>query len=542
MEHYGLWGLLPPLLTIILALLTKDVIVSLFAGIFSGTMVLAGGNPFLALTMLTDTLANSLADGWNIRIFLFCGMLGALVGMLGKTGSAWAFGKWASKGIKTKTGALLFTWFFGLIIFIDDYFNSLTIGTVMRPLSDRTKTSRAKLAYVLDSTAAPVCILAPISSWVVTVIGQIKGSAGFEKLGVNEFTYFLKVIPFNLYAIFAILMVIVITLTHRDFGPMAESEERAEKGKGLFDEDRFGAVAGKVTERAEKSHANAFDMLFPIGLLIVMAISFFPITTWLGKIDGKTITTFGEAMQAVSLTQAFNDTDASKALFYAIIFTITVTYAYYFIRKLLDLKSSADSIIEGIKSMVPALIILTMAWSIGSIIKETPAKGGLGLSKYLSDLVVSGGFPLWLLPILVFLLACIISFSTGTSWGTFLIMIPIIMPISIGLAEAQGLVGDALLAATLAPIGAILGGAIFGDHSSPISDTTILSSTGASCPHLEHVATQVPYAIFVATAAMAGHLVGGVTLNPYLALATTAVLFVIGVYLLPKIWQAKRAR
>ena len=535
MDHFGIWGIIPPLLTIVLALVTRDVILSLFVGILSGTMIVAGGNPALALMNLTDTMASSLADSWNIRIFMFIALLGALLGMLGRTGSAYAFGAWASSKIKTRTGTLLFTWFFGIIIFIDDYFNSLTIGTVMRPLTDNKGISRAKLAYILDSTAAPVCIIAPISSWVVTVMSYIKDSDGFHKLGITEFTYFIQVIPYNFYALLAIFMVLFIIFTHRDFGPMARSEHRAQKGHGLFDEKRYGAVMGKVDERRDAIGAKAMDMLVPIILLIVLAISFFPITTWNGAVDGESILSFGQAMAQIPMGQAFNDTDASVALMYAMIITLVCTYFYYMVRRLMTVKESADAIIDGMKSMVPALIILTMAWTIGSIIKSSPADGGLGLSSYLSEVVVEGGFPLNLIPMVVFVLSCVISFSTGTSWGTFAIMIPIIMPISVALAEQAGLEGSMLMSATLAPIGAVLGGAIFGDHASPISDTTILSSTGANCPHLEHVATQVPYALLIAVAALVGHVVTGATLDVRIGLVVAFGLTFVGVYSLPKL-------
>jgi len=534
MDDFGIWGIIPPALTIILALVTKDVILSLFVGIFSGAMIVAGGNPALAMMNLTDTLASSLSDSWNIRIFMFCGLLGALVGMLAKTGAAWAFGQWASKRVKTKAGALLFTWFFGLIIFIDDYFNSLTIGTVMRPITDENKVSRAKLAYILDSTAAPVCIIAPISSWVVTVMSYIKSSKGFDQLEISEFAFFIQVIPYNIYALFAILMVVFIAVSGRDFGPMKKSEERAANGEGLFNKDRFGDAAGSISEDHNNSKAHFSDMLMPIGLLIILAVIFFPVTTWMGAVDGKTITSFSDAMSSIPLGKAFNDTDASVALMYAMVVTITITYIYYIGRKLLSIKTAANAMIDGFKSMVPALIILTLAWSIGSIIKSSPEDGGLGLANYLSHLVVDGGFQVYLLPVVVFMLSCLISFSTGTSWGTLAIMVPITMPISVALGQAAGFDGAELLNASLAPLGAVLGGAIFGDHASPISDTTILSSTGANCPHLEHVATQLPYAGFVAGVAIIGHITAGLTRQPYVSLIVSAAVFVAGLFFLTR--------
>lgn len=542
METYGIWGLIPPLLTIVLALVTKDVVIALFLGILSGTLMLAGGNPLVALIKLSDILADSLNDGWNLRIFLFTALMGVLVGMLSKTGSAYAFGKWASKRIKTKVGALLFTWFFGILIFIDDYFNSLTIGTVMKPLTDRNKVSRAKLAYILDSTAAPVVIMAPVSTWVVYVMSVIKDSDGFASLGMNEMSYFIRVIPFNYYAIFAVLMVGFITLTKKDFGPMLRSEHRAENGLGLFDEEKFGAVAGQVEEKYDEKFlegAKPFDMLVPIILLIVLCFIMFPVTSWLGRGYGEDFGSFSENVANVSLGAAFNDSDASKAMMDATIMTLVLSYLYFLIRRRLTIKTAGEAVVEGLKSMVPALMILVMAWGIGGLIKSSPEDGGLGLTTFLANAMVEGGFPLAMLPVVVFLISCVLSFSTGTSWGTFAIMIPLTMPIAIGLGDSMGLTGAALVKASLVPVGAILGGAIFGDHSSPISDTTVLSSTGAGVPHLEHVATQVPYAVFVAICALFGHLIGGITRSAVLGLAVTAVLFVVGVYVLPKVWGAK---
>lgn len=540
MEHFGILALLPPVLTVVLAIWSKDVVISLFLGIISGTLIVAGGNPYFALIGLTDLLADMLADGWNIRIILFCGLLGSLVGMWNKTGAAFAFGSWAGKKLKTRVGVLLFTWIFGILIFIDDYFNSLTIGACMKPVCDEKKISRAKLAYILDSTAAPVCILAPISSWVITVMSYTKSAEGFDRLGISEFEYFIRTIPFNLYAIFAILMVFFISFKGRDFGPMVRSEARAEKGIGLFDEKRFGIVAGKMDAKAQSSNAAWFDFLIPLIVLVISAVFFFPMTTWMGAVDGEAVKTLGAAMSSMSLGEAFNNTDASKALFYSIMFTIVISYVYFLARRLLTISSSSEAIIEGLKSMIPAILILSLAWSIGFIIKKAPEDGGVGLANFLSKIVVNGGFPLWLLPVVVFLISCVISFSTGTSWGTMAIMIPIAMPIAIALGEKIGLSGDALINSTLVPIAAVMGGAVFGDHCSPISDTTILSSTGANCPHLEHVATQMPYAIFVAICAVFGTLAAGIAGSALVGLAVTGVFFALGLGLLPKIWGVEK--
>lgn len=523
MEHYGWLSLLPPVITVALALLTKEVIFSLFAGVFAGYLIVNGWNPVTALIDATDGIANSLNDGWNIRIILFCALLGAFVGLMQATGAANAFGKWMASKVKSRKGTLIITWLFGIFIFIDDYFNSLTIGTVMRPVTDEQRISRAKLAYILDSTAAPVSVLAPISSWVVTIMSIIKGSDGFSKLGVSEFTFFILLIPINLYAILAILMVLQ-TILRKDFGPMAKSEDRALKGLGLYNEE-FGQPTGEVKEGiVVKERARAIDMILPILVLVGLAVIFFPVTTYLGAIDGENIHTFSEAVKSMTLKEAFNNTDASKALFYASLFTLVFASIYFMVRGLLTVQKVGEAIVSGIKSMVPALVILTLAWTIGTVIKSSPEDGGLGLSKYLAHLVTSGGFPLWALPTVVFIVAAAISFATGTSWGTFAIMIPVAMPIAIALAEK---IGANLLNSALVTVGASIGGAIFGDHCSPISDTTILSSTGAGCPHLEHVATQLPYAIFVMVVSAVGYLIAGIFDNPIAGFVSALVTFFV---------------
>lgn len=534
MEHFGLWGIIPPLLAIILALVTKEVILSLSLGILSGTLIIAGGNPFLAVTIFTDKLANMVSDSWNIRILLFCALLGAFVSMLSKTGSTKAFGLWASKFLKTKRSVLVFTWFFGLLIFIDDYFNSLSVGTVMRPACDEKKISRAKLAYILDSTAAPVCILAPISTWVVTVMSYIRDSQGFQDLNISEFVYFLRMIPYSIYPILAILFVFLISTVFKDFGPMYISEKNAEEGK-LFDEERYGACPGNI-EGGSNDSAKWYDMVISLIVLIIVCIALFPITTYLSLVGTEGINTFFEAVSSISLSQAFLDTDASKALFYGAVISIIVTYIYYVARRLLNVRSAGNAIIEGVKSMVPALIVLALAWTIGNVIRATPEEQGLGLAAFLSETVGRGSFPLWMLPTITYLLACVISFATGTSWGTFAIMIPITLPIATALATANGYTGDPMLNVLLISTGAVISGAVFGDHCSPISDTTILSSTGSNCPLLEHVATQIPYSMLIAISSLVGIIVGGITLNAVLALFTAALVMTILALIAPKVY------
>ena len=535
MEHYGLLGIIPPLLAIILALVTKEVIISLTLGILSGTLIIAHGNVFTAITIFTDKVAEMSGDAWNIRILLFCALLGAFVSMLSKTGATKAFGLWSSKYLKTKKSILIFTWFFGLIIFIDDYFNSLSVGTVMRPVSDQNKISRAKLAYILDSTAAPVCILAPISTWVVTVMSYIRDSEGFESLNISEFIFFIKMIPYSVYPLLTLAFVVLISLVFKDFGPMKRSEDNAQNGK-LFDEELYGACPGNM-EISSNNQAKWYDMVIAILVLIIVCIVMFPVTTYMGLVGSDGIETFSQAMSSISLNQAFLDTDASKALFYGAVISLMIMYIYYVARRLLSVRSAGNSIMEGVKSMVPALVVLALAWSIGSVIKSSPADGGLGLASFLSEAVKGGGFPLWILPAIGYLLGCVISFSTGTSWGTFAILIPIVIPIANGLAAANGYTDNALLNVLLINVGSVVSGAVFGDHCSPISDTTILSSTGSNCPLLEHVATQIPYAGLVAISAFIGVIVGGITLNPIAALLTGFIVMCVLALLAPKFYD-----
>lgn len=538
MEHYGLFGIIPPILAIILALVTKEVIISLTLGILSGTLIIAHGNPFLAVIIFTDKVAEMTGDAWNVRILLFCALLGAFVSMLSKTGATKAFGLWASKYLKTKKSVLMFTWFFGIIIFIDDYFNSLSVGTVMRPACDEKKISRAKLSYILDSTAAPVCILAPISTWVVTVMSYIRDSEGFASLNMSEFIFFIRMIPYSIYPILALAFVVLISLWLKDFGPMKRSEEDAQKGK-LFNEELYGACPGNL-ETSSNDTAKWFDMVIAITVLIIACIIMFPITTYMGLIGSEgneEIKTISQAAYSMSIGEAFTQTDASKSLFYGAVISLIIMYIYYLARKLLNVRSAGNSIMEGVKSMVPALVVLALAWTIGNVIKSSPEEGGLGLATFLSETVKGGGFPLWILPAIGYLLGCVISFSTGTSWGTFAIMIPIIIPIATGLANANGFAGEAMLNVLLINVGAVVSGAVFGDHCSPISDTTILSATGSNCPLLEHVTTQIPYAVLVAIASFIGILIGGISLNPALALSSGFVVMCLMGLLAPKFYS-----
>ena len=533
-ENMGFWSVLPPLLTIIIALVFKDVVLALITGIFSGLLIVNHGDAASAISQMVDRIASSLTDSWNIRIFLFCALLGSFVAVLSKTGSANAFGAWAANKIKSRRGTLTFTFFFGILIFIDDYFNSLSVGTAMRPVCDRMKISRAKLAYLLDSTAAPICIIAPVSSWVVTVMSYVRKSEGFGKLGISEFDFFLRMIPYNLYVIFTLLFIVALIIFQRDFGPMLRAEKSAvEEGK-LFDAEKYGEI---VSEEYNSGSGNAkpVDMIFPLIVLIGVAVASFPLTTYYGVVKSGKVKSMSEAYNSMSMLDAFRNTDVSCALFYTIVVALCVVILWFLCRRLLKLDEISSSIVSGIQSMMPALVILVLAWTIGGVIRNSPAEGGVGLANYLAQIVRSGSFPFVLLPCSVFLLSCLIAFSTGTSWGCMAIMIPLTMPLA--MAASETLAPSAQLGAVLFITSAAVGGAIFGDHASPISDTTILSATGAGCPCLEHVATQLPYAVFIAGCSVLGYIAGSFFMSLPIAILTAFAVFVAGVVFIPRIYK-----
>lgn len=534
MTSYGYLSLLPPLIAIICAFISKDVIVSLCLGVLSGLLIINNYDIFSAVLAFADLLAKLVGDSWNVRILMFCAMLGALVAMLSATGAASAFGQWASTKVRSRRGAGLMSFVFGVFIFIDDYFNSLAVGTIMRPISDKMRVCRAKLAYILDSTAAPVCIIAPISSWVVTVMSALDKTYGFEKLNMTPFEFFIHSIIYNLYAISTLIFVLYIIISGRDFGPMAKAQALATNSGKLFNEHKYGACAAHLSEE-KNERAKPIDMLLPLILLVLSAVIFFPLSTYLASIDGEKITSLAQAYASMSLSDAFKNTDASVALFYAITWTILLSYIYFIARGLLSLSKASASLELGIKSMVPALIILALAWCLGTIIKAAPSDGGLGLGFFLSEIFKDASYLVAFLPLAMFIISAIMAFATGTSWGTFAIMIPLAMPIILALMDGADY--DQTLTMTLMSIAAVLSGAVLGDHISIISDTTILSSTGAGCPHLEHVSTQMPYALFVAIACAAGFLAGAMAQSLAIAWVATLALMFGGIIMLSKLTE-----
>lgn len=478
-ETYSTPGsLLPPVIAIGLALLTKEVYSSLFIGIVIGALLYANGNLELMLnTMLFNGdggLVTKLSDPWNVGIIIFLIILGIMVALMNKVGGSAAFGQWASKNIKTRVGAQLATIGLGILIFVDDYFNCLTVGSVMRPVTDRHKISRAKLAYLIDATAAPVCIIAPVSSWAAAVTSSIP-----KDFGVNGFSMFLSTIPFNFYALCSILMMLALTVMKFDFGPMRLHEENAAAG------DLFTTPArpfGNVDDENGNPAGAVIDLVFPVGVLIFCCIIGMIYTG--GYFTGETF------------IDAFAGADASKGLVLGSTVTLLATFGFYMSRDVMSFRDFTDCIPVGFKAMVAPVMILSLAWTLSGM------TGLLGAKHYVHDLVAgSAGELQMFLPAIIFAVAVFLAFSTGTSWGTFAILIPVVCNVFSPAASYDMLVIS---------IAACLSGAVCGDHCSPISDTTIMASAGAHSDHVNHVSTQLPYALTAAAVSLVGYLAAGV--------------------------------
>lgn len=505
-ENAGWLSILPPVIAILLALITKEVISSLLVGIFAGALIYSNWNPIEMVTSTIRLMGSKMGDNANILIFL--GLLGAIVVIVTMAGGSQAYGKWASQKIRSRKTASLATSALGCLIFIDDYFNCLTVGTVMRPVTDKYSISRAKLAYLLDATAAPICIIAPISSWGASVATYMQES-GAE----NGMTAFIETIPFNLYALCTIAMLVLVCLTHVSFGPMARAEkaalERGDLGATGTDADAESLGTGKV-----KENGKVIDLVLPIVALIVFTIIAMVYTG--GGFDGS----------GTGLVEAIGNTDASLSLVLGGLMTLIFILIFYIPRKVLSFREIMGAITTGVKSMVPADIILILAWTIGGIC----SMDYLNTGGFVGSLVNNSSFPVFLLPAVIFVVAGFLGFATGTSWGTMAILIPI----GAAICTTSG------TSHLMIPIfGAILGGAVYGDHISPISDTTILSSTGAGCEHLSHVSTQMPYATLVAGSCLVGYLIMGAVNNFWLPLIVTLALMCGGSWLLTKLSAQK---
>ncbi len=488
----GILSILPPVIAIGLALATKEVISSLIIGILSGASIYAaqvGGN----LGTVFDGTFFAMTNRFDVHLIIFLGILGALVYVITLAGGSRAYGEWAVSKIKNRKGAQLATLGLGILIFIDDYFNCLTVGAVMKPVTDKHKISRAKLAYIIDSTAAPICIIAPISSWAGSVVSYMADT------GMNGMVAFTQAIPYNLYAVLTLVMVIILSVTNLEFGPMAKFEQNALEGD-LFSSEEAAAADVSVAENTNISkNGKVFDLVLP---LVVLVISCIVAMLYVGGYGGEGVTMF----------QAFGDTSATVALAYGSLVAVIFTFLLFVPRKLLKFHAFMEGVGKGVATMVPAFIILTLAWSMSTICRDM-----LGTGVYVSDMVKQFNMSPALIPAIIFIIAAFLSFSMGTSWGTFGILIPIVIAVCTELG-AQDLM--------VISLSAVLAGSVFGDHCSPISDTTILASTGAGCNHIDHVATQIPYSLLVASCSFVGFLVAGFTSNVFLTLGVSLALMI----------------
>ena len=496
------WSLLPAVIAIGLALVTKEVYTSLFVGILAGGLLYANFSFEGTLThIFNEGFVASLSDGYNVGILVFLVILGILVVLMNKAGGSAAFGRWAAEHIKTRAGAQLSIIALGVLIFVDDYFNCLTVGSVMRPVSDKSRISRAKLAYLIDATAAPVCIIAPVSSWAAAVSSYVEDGNGLY--------LFIRAIPFNFYALLTIAMMIFLAVTNLDYGPMARHERNArEKGDVFSGVKAMADAAGEVANPKGK----VLDLVLPILVLIVSCVT--------GMIYS------GGFFEGAGFVAAFSESDASVGLMLGSAVALVITVIYYLIRRVIPFKEIAASIPEGFKSMVPAILILTFAWTLKAMTDS------LGAKQFVEALVKgsAGGFQAFL-PAIVFLIAVGLSFATGTSWGTFGILIPITLGV-FPLTDPLGVVC----------VSACMAGAVCGDHCSPISDTTIMASAGAQCDHVTHVSTQLPYAMTVAGVSFLAYLFAGFVPNALVALPVALILMIAALFLLKFSLFSKREK
>ncbi|WP_069638065.1 Na+/H+ antiporter NhaC family protein [Campylobacter pinnipediorum] len=496
-EIFGIWTLLPPLIAIVLAFITKDVILSLFIGVFSGTFLIniINENIFLALIKgFSDIVARivaSMADSWNAGIMLQVLCIGGVVALVTKMGGTKALALWLSKKAKTGISAQISTWFMGILIFFDDYANALIVGPIMRPITDKFKVSREKLAFIIDATAAPIAGIAIISTWVGLEISLIKD--GYNLIGVkeiNSYGVFIETIPYRFYNIFMLFFIICTAFMAREYGPMLTAERRARNGEIHYGKININDVEDKTLEAKDGIKLQSSNAIVPIMVLIIGAfVSFY--FSGLGALEGEVLKSAQEnPFSFNTFRETFGAADASVALFQSALFASIVAIFMGVWRKIFGIKEAIETWVKGWKTMIITIVILLLAWSLSSTIKE------LGTSKYLVELL-SDTTPKFILPTAIFILGSFISFSTGTSYGTMGILMPLAIPLANAVGISSGLEGQELYSYTIISISAVLTGAIFGDHCSPISDTTILSSMGAGCSHIDHVSTQIVYAVSV---------------------------------------------
>ena len=504
------FSLLPPVIAIVLALNTKEVYTSLLVGIASGALLYANGNLELALNTLffneDGGMITKLSDSGNVGILAFLVMLGILVALMNKAGGSAAFGRWASTHIHSRAGAQFATLMLGVMIFVDDYFNCLTVGSVMRPVTDRQKVSRAKLAYLIDSTAAPICIIAPVSSWAAAVTSSVPAGSG-----INGFTMFLRTIPYNYYAVMTVVMSLFLIFTGAEFGPMKLNEDNAKNGDLFTTADR---PYGDDVDDGNDTNGHVIDLIAPVLVLIAACIF------------GMVYT--GGFFEGVDFITAFADCNASAGLVLGSSIALLFTFVFYRVRSVMTFQDFAACIPEGFKAMVSPMLILSLAWTLSGM------TGLLGAKYYVANLLGNSAAALqYLLPFIIFLVAVFLAFATGTSWGTFSILIPIV---------CHAFPNGEMLVVSIA---ACLSGAVCGDHCSPISDTTIMASAGAHCSHVNHVSTQLPYAITAAACSAVCYIITGLAqavLGNRASLVTSLVLLVVAIVLELAVLSVIRAR
>ncbi len=508
---YATWlALLPPIIAIALALITKEVYSSLFIGILVGSLLYSNFN-FMGTVdhLFSGGFIASVADSYNIGILFFLVVLGTIVALMNKSGGSAAFGRWASKHIKSRVGAQLATIALGVLIFVDDYFNCLTVGSVMRPVTDKFNVSRSKLSYLIDATAAPVCIIAPISSWAAAVAGFVSE----EQIGGLEL--FIRAIPYNFYALLTIVMMIAIALMKFDYGPMKKHEDNAKDGD-LFSEEGRKRVE-EVQERTENTKGSVWDLVAPVAVLII--------TCMFGLLYSGGFFTAGDTYH--DFVNAFSGADASVGLVIGSFAGLIFAVIYFMLRRVMNFKDCMDSIPEGFKAMVPAILILVCAWTLKTMTDS------LGAKIFIAEFVrndASAFIPL--LPAIVFLIGVGLSFATGTSWGTFGILIPIVLAVFGGSIDKE---------ISIIAISACMAGAVCGDHCSPISDTTIMASAGAQCNHLNHVSTQLPYTLTVAAVSFVIYIVAGFVQNWLIVLPIGIVVMLLTLFVIKAATSKKRA-
>ena len=506
-----LWSLFPPVIAIGLALITKEVYSSLFIGILAGGLLATNFNPIHTIDSVTTDGLISAVSGTS-GIFVFLVVLGVIVALLNKAGGAQAFGRWAAKHVKGKIGASLATFAFGVLIFIDDYFNCLTVGAVMRPVTDKAKISRSKLAYLIDATAAPICMIAPISSWAAAV-------SEYAPDGVSGISMFIKAIPYNFYSLMTFVFIITLTLMKFDYGPMKLHEMNAENGD-LFTSGTFSA--NDEDEVPATNKARVIDLILPIAALIGICVyALFYVGRCMGE---EWVFASANYDKTLGFVDAFSNTDATVGLPWGGIIALIFIIIYFVARRLISFKDAMACIPKGFIAMVPAILILTMATSLKNM------TGLLDSDTFVNNALSSVSGLNNFLPAIIFIIACLIAFATGTSWGTFGILIPIVTSIF-----------DVNSALGIMSMSACLAGAVCGDHCSPISDTTIMSSAGAQCDHINHVSTQLPYAITVAAITFVSYIIAGFVQNVYISVAAAAVLTVATLFVIKAITSKKSA-